>query len=109
MQKFSSADKFANLWKMIAKRFGSQPNILGYNIINEPWAGNVYKVSHLEYSFFFFFTYFENLFKLKLRRPDCNAVAQQEIGVEAAQVLFAIFPFQQADLFALQASKKWRS
>ena len=63
--------------------------------------------SHTWSIVFFFFTYFENLFKLKLRRPDCNAVAQQEICVEAAQVLFAIFPFQQAHLFALQASKKW--
>jgi endoglycosylceramidase len=39
------ADKFAALWGMIARRFQKQPNILGYNIINEPWAGNVYKVS----------------------------------------------------------------
>jgi hypothetical protein len=32
---------------MIATRFhpGNHSNILGYNIINEPWAGNVYKVS----------------------------------------------------------------
>jgi hypothetical protein len=32
---------------MIATRFhpGNHSNILGYNIINEPWAGNVYKVN----------------------------------------------------------------
>jgi len=32
---------------MIATRFNKSKhaNILGYNIINEPWAGNVYKVS----------------------------------------------------------------
>ncbi|KAJ3283141.1 hypothetical protein HK104_010531 [Borealophlyctis nickersoniae] len=34
------SDAFAAFWKRIAQEFGSYPNVLGYDIINEPFAGN---------------------------------------------------------------------
>lgn len=34
-------DHFANYWKAIATKFASFENVLGYELINEPWAGNV--------------------------------------------------------------------
>ncbi|CAF1234454.1 unnamed protein product, partial [Didymodactylos carnosus] len=30
-------------WNKIARTFGSYSNVLGYELINEPWAGDVYK------------------------------------------------------------------
>jgi len=41
--RFGAVDKLAKVWAMIAKEFKDVPNILGYNILNEPWAGNVYR------------------------------------------------------------------
>merc|ERR1719334_2833964 len=38
-----AADSMAQVWKFVASQFKQFPNILGYNILNEPWAGNVYK------------------------------------------------------------------
>ena len=35
-------DHFAKFWKKVAQSFRSR-NLLGYEIINEPWAGNIYK------------------------------------------------------------------
>jgi len=32
-----------NFWQVVAKRFKSKPSVLGYEIINEPWMGDVYK------------------------------------------------------------------
>jgi endoglycosylceramidase len=34
-------DAFANYWKVIATRFHTFDNVLGYELLNEPWAGNV--------------------------------------------------------------------
>ncbi|KND04180.1 uncharacterized protein SPPG_01613 [Spizellomyces punctatus DAOM BR117] len=34
-------DSFANYWKLVAQTFLPFKNILGYDLINEPWAGNV--------------------------------------------------------------------
>ena len=44
----SSTDKDVyfktRVWKLIASEFKDEKNVIGYNIINEPWAGNVFKV-----------------------------------------------------------------
>lgn len=42
------ADKFARFWKFIAENFKDNDNILGYELLNEPWGGSIYKNS-LEY------------------------------------------------------------
>ena len=36
-------DAFANMWAHVAARVSSYPNLLGYEIINEPWIGNLFK------------------------------------------------------------------
>jgi endoglycosylceramidase len=35
-------DAFAGYWVTVANRFKSTKNVLGYELINEPWAGDVY-------------------------------------------------------------------
>jgi len=39
-------DHFANYWKAIAQKFASFESVLGYELINEPWAGNVNEYPH---------------------------------------------------------------
>jgi endoglycosylceramidase len=34
--------KFADFWRLVASRFKDSKNIIGYEIINEPWAGDIY-------------------------------------------------------------------
>ena len=41
--KVGALDKFAGVWRLIASEFRDVDNVLGYNILNEPWAGNVYR------------------------------------------------------------------
>ena len=36
-------DAFANMWAHVASRFKDKQNLIGYEIINEPWVGNLYK------------------------------------------------------------------
>jgi endoglycosylceramidase len=36
-------DAFSGYWVAIAKRFSTFDNVLGYELINEPWAGDVYQ------------------------------------------------------------------
>ncbi|KAL3896920.1 MAG: hypothetical protein SGCHY_003764 [Lobulomycetales sp.] len=36
-------DSFAQFWKEIARNFVKYDNVLGYNLINEPFAGNVWR------------------------------------------------------------------
>ncbi|KAI8619624.1 glycoside hydrolase superfamily [Chytriomyces sp. MP71] len=36
-------DDFVNYWKVVAKAFLPFKNILGYDIINEPWNGDIFK------------------------------------------------------------------
>jgi len=40
-------DKFAAFWQHVAKRFDRNPNVIGYDIINEPFTANMYKDSML--------------------------------------------------------------
>mmetsp|Transcript_2449 Transcript_2449/g.3566 ORF Transcript_2449/g.3566 Transcript_2449/m.3566 type:complete len:518 (-) Transcript_2449:1817-3370(-) len=37
------ADSFAAFWKLVATQFKDEPNVAGYELINEPWAGNIYR------------------------------------------------------------------
>eukprot|EP01126_Amoeba_proteus_P050857 TRINITY_DN6044_c0_g2_i1.p1 TRINITY_DN6044_c0_g2~~TRINITY_DN6044_c0_g2_i1.p1 ORF type:complete len:390 (+),score=56.93 TRINITY_DN6044_c0_g2_i1:99-1268(+) len=34
-------DKFARFWGQVAKTWSASPYVLGYELMNEPWAGNV--------------------------------------------------------------------
>lgn len=36
-------DKFANFWGEVAKIFKDEENIIGYELLNEPWCGNIYE------------------------------------------------------------------
>ena len=36
-------DAWANFWAEVARVFGGVTHVLGYELINEPWAGDVYK------------------------------------------------------------------
>eukprot|EP00981_Chlorochromonas_danica_P009322 scaffold2613_cov159-Ochromonas_danica.AAC.9 len=36
-------DAFAGYWKAVAQRFSTFDNVLGYELINEPWAGDVFR------------------------------------------------------------------
>ena len=38
-------EEFANVWKEIARRFKGMPEILGYELMNEPWTGDFYEVN----------------------------------------------------------------
>jgi endoglycosylceramidase len=33
---------WAQFWTKVAENFGSRGNVIGYELINEPWAGNIY-------------------------------------------------------------------
>ena len=37
-----AGDDLANVWQKIASVFKKHSNILGYELLNEPWAGNIY-------------------------------------------------------------------
>lgn len=34
-------------WTEVADRFKSNPNVIGYDILNEPWPANMYKDASL--------------------------------------------------------------
>lgn len=36
-------DEWSKFWQVVAQYFKGQPYVLGYELINEPWAGDVYK------------------------------------------------------------------
>jgi len=35
-------DSFAFFWQSVAEKFANNSNVLGYEILNEPWAGDIY-------------------------------------------------------------------
>ena len=35
-------ESFSDMWREIARRFEDRPNLVGYNILNEPWPGTPY-------------------------------------------------------------------
>jgi endoglycosylceramidase len=36
-------DKFVNFWGHVSQRFSNNPYIFGYELLNEPWCGNIYE------------------------------------------------------------------
>ncbi len=38
---------FTNYWQTLAQAFRSQPAVVGYELMNEPWAGDVLKQPEL--------------------------------------------------------------
>ena len=40
-------DKFADYWRVVAKKFDGNSNVMGYGLLNEPWNANMYKDSSL--------------------------------------------------------------
>ena len=40
-------DDMANFWAHSAGVFAANPAVVGYELINEPWAGDVYKTPEL--------------------------------------------------------------
>eukprot|EP01130_Rhizamoeba_saxonica_P007725 TRINITY_DN3133_c0_g1_i2.p1 TRINITY_DN3133_c0_g1~~TRINITY_DN3133_c0_g1_i2.p1 ORF type:complete len:515 (-),score=85.88 TRINITY_DN3133_c0_g1_i2:469-2013(-) len=44
-------DSFADFWGTVAKNFKSFDNVVGYELINEPWAGDIYRYPELTYKF----------------------------------------------------------
>lgn len=40
-------DKMMDYWSVVSKRFADNEYVIGYDIINEPWAANIYKETDL--------------------------------------------------------------
>ncbi|CAF0797035.1 unnamed protein product [Didymodactylos carnosus] len=38
-----AVDSMSNFWHLVASTYGSYSNVIGYELINEPWAGNWFK------------------------------------------------------------------
>ncbi len=36
-------DRYAAAWRHVAERFGSDPSVLGYDLLNEPWPGTLWQ------------------------------------------------------------------
>ena len=42
-------DSFRNMWRTVVKHLKTEDNVIGYEIINEPWLGNAYKDPMISY------------------------------------------------------------
>merc|ERR1719322_409307 len=42
------ADDFAKFWRVVAERFASFDSVIGYELMNEPFAGNIFEEGHLK-------------------------------------------------------------
>jgi len=40
-------DKFAAFWKVVATKFNGNSNVIGYDIVDEPWVANLFKDASL--------------------------------------------------------------
>lgn len=40
--KYGLLDQFVKFWEVVVERFEGENYVLGYEIINEPWAGDIY-------------------------------------------------------------------
>jgi endoglycosylceramidase len=40
-------DHYANAWRSVAARFAGDPNVVGYEVMNEPWPGTLYQTCAL--------------------------------------------------------------
>ena len=47
--EFGLQDKMLDFWKVVAAKFEGNPNVIGYDIFNEPWAANIYREPSLFY------------------------------------------------------------
>jgi len=42
LNKFNLQDKFVEFWKTVATKFAKNPHVIGLDLWNEPWAGNIF-------------------------------------------------------------------
>ena len=40
-------DKLFAYWQVVSEKFSKNPNVIGYDIFNEPWPANIYKEESL--------------------------------------------------------------
>ena len=36
-------ERFTLFWSKVSKHFADNPHVLGYELLNEPWAGDIYR------------------------------------------------------------------